>query len=324
MRASDAWPDIPYEAWRDTKDTLHMYTQVIGKLRLALSPPEPQWAHIALYVTARGLTTGPVPFEDRVFQVDFDLIDHALSIATSDGGAHRVALVPRTVADFYAVVMEALRSLGVDVHISIVPSEVPDPIPFPDDIVHASYDPGAVGRFWRALVQVDSVLRGHRGSFLGRSSQVNFFWGTFDLAYTRYSGRPVEPPSGSGIIYRRSADAEQICAGFWPGDERFPHPAFFGYAYPKPEGLERAEILPRSAAWSDEIGEFLLPYDNVRTAQFPATELLAFFESTYEAGADLAGWDRKALEAPEARVRPEVNASILGQDVRGRAREETR
>ena len=298
MNASDPWPEIPYAAWRDTKDTLHMYTQVIGKLRLALSPPEPQWAHVALYVTARGLTTGSVPFEDRVFQVDFDLIDHALSIATSDGGTHRIALVPRTVADFYAMVMEALRSLGVDVSISIVPSEVADPIPFPQDTVHASYDRDSVGRFWRALVQVDKVLRVHRGSFLGRSSQVNFFWGTFDLAYTRYSGRPTEPPPGSGLIYRHSADAEQICAGFWPGDERFPSPAFFSYTYPKPEALEKAEILPRWASWSDEIGEFLLPYDHVRTAPFPATDLLAFFHSTYEAGAALAGWDRKALEAP--------------------------
>jgi hypothetical protein len=298
VRASDTWPDIPYEAWRDTKDTLHMYTQVIGKLRLALSPPEPQWAHVALYVTARGLTTGPVPFEDRVFQVDFDLIDHALSIADSDGGMRRIALMPRTVADFYTIVMEALRSLGIDVRISIVPSEVPDPIPFPEDTIHAAYDHDSVSRFWRALVQVDKALRVHRGSFLGRSSQVNFFWGTFDLAYTRYSGRSAEPPPGSGLIYERSADAEQICAGFWPGDDRFAHPAFFSYTYPKPEGVERAAIRPRSASWSNEIGEFLIPYDDVRTAQYPATDLLAFFESTYETGAALAGWDRSALEAP--------------------------
>jgi hypothetical protein len=292
----DAWPDIPYEAWRETKDTLHMYTQVIGKIRLALSPPEPQWAHVALYVTARGLTTGPVPFEDRVFQVDFDLIDHALSIASSDGGMHRIALVPRTVAEFYAMVMETLRSLGIDVRISVVPSEVPDPIPFPQDTVHASYDHGSVGRFWRALVQVDKALRVHRGSFLGRSSPVNFFWGTFDLAYTRYSGRPAEPPPGSGLIYRHSADAEQICAGFWPGDERFPRPAFYSYTYPKPDGLEGAEILPSSASWSDAIGEFLLPYDDVRAAQFPAADLFAFFESAYGAGAAMAGWDRRVLE----------------------------
>ena len=299
MTPSDAWPEIPYERWKDTKDTLHMYTQVIGKLRLALSPPEPQWAHTALYVTARGLTTGTVPFEDRVFQVDFDLIDHALSIAASDGRTHRIPLVPRPVADFYGAVMDTLRSLGIEVTISVVPSEVVDPIPFPDDTVHASYDPGAVGRFWRALVQVDKVLRVHRGSFLGRSSPVNFFWGTFDLAYARYSGRPAEPPPGSGIIYRRSADAEQICAGFWAGDERFARPAFFSYAYPKPERIEQAAVLPSAASWSDEIGEFLLPYDDIRTATSPAQDLLAFFRSTYEAGATLGGWERASLELNE-------------------------
>jgi hypothetical protein len=291
-----AWPEISYQAWRDTKDTLHMYTQVIGKLRLALSPPEPEWAHTALYVTARGLTTGPVPFEDRVFQVDFDLIDHALSLVDTDGGAHRIALVPRTVADFYAIVMEALRSLGIDVHISEMPSEVADPIPFPQDTVHSSYDAGSVHCFWQILVQVDRILRVHRGSFLGRSSPVNFFWGTFDLAHTRYSGRPAEPPPGSGLIYRRSADAEQICAGFWPGDDAFPQPAFFSYAYPRPEGIEGAKVLPAAASWSDEIGEFLLPYDDVRVAASPAQELLMFFVSAYEAGAERGGWDREALE----------------------------
>jgi Family of unknown function (DUF5996) len=297
VSGSDVWPEIPFEAWKDTKDTLHRYTQVVGKLRLALSPPEPEWAHTALYVSARGLTTGPIPYEDRVFQVDFDLIDHALAIAASDGATHRIALVPRSVAEFHALVMGALRSLGIDVAISVVPSEVPDPIPFPEDTAHGSYDPVPVGRFWRALVQVDRVLRVHRGSFLGRSSPVNFFWGTFDLANTRYSGRRAEPPPGSGLIYRRSADAEQICAGFWPGDERFARPAFFAYSYPRPEGLERAKVLPAAASWSDEIGEFLLPYDDVRTSGSPARDLMAFFRSTYEAGAELGGWDRAALES---------------------------
>jgi len=277
-----------------------MYTQVIGKLRLALSPPEPQWAHTALYVTARGLTTSPVPFEDRVFQVDFDFLDHAVSIATSDGRTRRIALFPRAVADFYGEVMEALRSLGIEVAINPLPSEVADPIPFPQDTVHASYDPGAVGRFWRALVQVDKVLKVHRGSFLGRSSPVNFFWGTFDLAYARYSGRAAEPPPGSGLIYRRSANAQQICVGFWPGDERFARPAFFSYTYPRPEGLERAAVLPATASWSDEIGEFLLPYDDVRTAADPAKALASFFSSTYEAGASLGEWDRAALEGNES------------------------
>jgi hypothetical protein len=296
---SNAWPEIPFDAWKDTKNTLHMYTQVIGKLRLALSPTEPEWAHTALYVTARGLTTSPLPFEDRVFQADFDFIDHAVSIAASDGRTHRIPLVPRTVADFYGEVMDALRSLAIEVTISLVPSEVADPIPFPEDTLHSSYDPGAVGRFWRALAQVDKVLKIHRGSYLGRSSPVNFFWGTFDLAYTRYSGRPAEPPPGSGTIYRRSADAEQICAGFWAGDDRFARPAFFSYAYPKSEGLERTAILPVAASWNDEIGEFLLPYDDIRAAASPAQDLLAFFRSTYEAGATLGGWERASLEVNE-------------------------
>jgi Family of unknown function (DUF5996) len=237
-----------------------------------------------------------VPYEDRVFEVEFDLIDHALSVTASDGRRYRFALVPRTVADFYALVMEALRSLGIEVRISNVPSEVRDPIPFPEDTVHASYDPSAVGRFWQALVQVDRVLRVHRGTFLGRSSPVNFFWGSFDLAYLRYSGTPIEPPPGAGIIFRRAADAEQISTGFWPGDDRFAEPAFFAYAYPKPDGIERAAILPRAASWSDDLGEFLLPYEDIRTADSPTEDLLAFFRSTYEAGADLAGWNREALE----------------------------
>jgi len=293
------WPEIPYEAWRETRDTLHMYTQIIGKLRLALSPPEPEWAHVALYVTARGLTTGPVPFEDRVLQVDFDFIDHAVSFAASDGRTSRIALEPRSVAEFYAMVVEALRSLGIGVGISIVPSEVAEPIPFPQDTAHASYDRDSVHRFWQALVRVDTVLRAHRGSFLGRSSPVNFFWGTFDLALARYSGRRAEPPPGSGIIYRRSADAEQICAGFWPGDERVPYPAFFSYTYPRPEGLERAAIMPRSASWSDAIGELLLPYEDVRTAEAPGAVLLIFLQSAYRAGATLSGWDLSSLEALE-------------------------
>ena len=270
-----------------------MYTQVIGKLRLALSPAEPEWGHVALYVTARGLTTGPVPYQDRVFQAEFDFIDHELTISASDGRVHRIALSPRPVADFYALVMRGLGSLGIDVRISTMPQEVPDPIPFPEDTVHASYDAASVTRFWRALVQVDSVLRAHRATFLGRSSLVNFFWGTFDLAYTRYSGRPAEPPPGAGIIFRLSADAEQICAGFWPGDARYPHPAFFSYAYPKPEGIERAKILPSAASWSDHIGEFLLDYDAIRSGPSPADDLKAFLRSTYQEAATLAGWDRE-------------------------------
>jgi hypothetical protein len=299
MTTSDAWPALPFAEWRDTKETLHMYTQVIGKLRLALSPPEPEWAHVALYVDARGLTSGPIPYEGMVFQADFDFIEHALSIRTSDGGCHRIALVPRSVAEFYDMVMRGLRALGVEVAISTMPQEVPDPTPFPEDEIHDSYDAAAVNRFWRALVHADRVLRVHRADFRGRSSPVHFFWGTFDMAYTRYSGREAAPPANAGVILRRSADAEEICAGFWPGDDRYPRPAFYAYAYPKPEGLERAEIRPRAAAWNEQIGEFLLDYDDIRSRPDPGDDLLAFVRSTYDAGASLAGWD-SGLVAPPA------------------------
>ena len=297
MRTKEPWPELPYEGWRDTKNTLHMYTQVIGKLRLALSDPEPEWGHVALYVTTRGITTGPIPHQHRTFQADFDLIDHALSLSTSDGGVHRIALVPRTVSSFYGLVMGGLRSLGIEVPISTMPQEVQDPIPFEEDTVHGSYDRDPVERFWRALVQVDRVLRVHRAPFLGRSSPVCFFWGTFDLAYMRYSGHPADPPEGSGIIYRRSADAEQVCAGFWPGDDRHPRPAFYSYTYPRPQGLERSQLDPSSASWNDEVGEFLLDYEDLRTAPDPTQDLLAFFRSAYDSGATLSGWDRAALVA---------------------------
>ncbi len=296
--SDDVWLEIPFDAWRETKDTLHMYTQVVGKLRLALSPPEPQWAHVTLYVTARGLTTGPMRSDRRIFQVDFDFVDHVLSIATSDGGLRRIPLVPRTVADFYGLVMEDLHSVGVDAKITTLPTEVPDPIPFPDDTVHAAYDAASINRFWRVLAQVDAVLREYRAPFLGRSTPVHFFWGTFDLACARYSGRPAEPPADAGLIHRRSADAEQACVGFWPGNDGFPEPAFFAYTYPKPDGLERASVRPDAAFWSDEIGEFLLRYDDARQASSPSDEMLAFFRSTYDAGATLAGWDRARLERP--------------------------
>jgi Family of unknown function (DUF5996) len=296
VTANAAWPPIPYDGWRTTKDTFHLYTQVAGKLRLALSPPEPEWGHVALYVTSRGLTTSPIPYAERTFEVQFDLIDHALRIDASDGQMFRVALEPRTVADFFGIVMDALRALGIEVEITRMPSEIANPIPFDEDVVHASYDAALVREFWAALVQADRVLKVFRGSFLGRSTSVNFFWGTFDLAHTRYSGRPADPPPGSGMIYRHSADAELFCTGFWPGDDRLPEPAFFAYAYPRPDGIGRAEVDPPAAAWHDGVGEFILRYEDVRAAESPDDYLLAFVRSTYAASATLAGWDRGRLE----------------------------
>src|SRR4051794_21479218 len=296
MSERDAWPELPLAEWKPTRDTLHMYTQVVGKVRLALAPMEPQWAQVPLYVTARGLTTSPITYGPRTFEIDFDLVDHALDVVVSDGSRRRIPLVPRTVAAFYRELMDALRSLGVEVEVSTTPSEVPDPIPFPEDEVHADYDPLWANRFWRVLVQVDAVLREYRAGFRGRTTPVQFFWGTFDLACSRYSGRPATPPDGSDAIFRAAMNAEDVCSGFWPGDDRFPEPAFYSYTYPKPDGLERAAIRPPEAFWSEEIGEFLLRYADARAAESPRRAVLDFLESTYDAGASLGGWDRAALE----------------------------
>ena len=281
------WPELPYEAWRDTRDTLHMYLQIVGKVRLALAPMEPQWGQVPLYVTARGLNTSPIPHENSVFDIDVDFTAHTVSVRTVAGALERVTLEPRSVADFYALLLGTLERAGVPTAITERPSEVPDPIPFPEDMLHASYEPEWANRFWRTLVSVDSVMKEHRARFLGRVSPVQFFWGTFDLAYTRFSGRPAEPPLGADVIMRNAANAEETCAGFWPGDARLSEPAFFSYAYPAPPGIET-----RAASWNTELGEFVLPYEAVRTAADPRRVLLDFLDSTYLA----AGWD-PALEA---------------------------
>jgi len=286
----DDWPALPYEDWRDTRDTLHMYTQVVGKIRLALSPFEPQWANVPLYLTARGLTTSTVPDGLRTFDVEFDLVDHRLVVRASDGGLEQLPLRPRAVADFYEDVMGALGRLGVDVTISPGPSEVPDPIPFAEDRVHHSYEPADAKRFFHVLSQVDVVLKEHRSGFNGKAPPVQFFWGTFDLVGARFSGRPAAPPPGSGTIGRYGGDAEQICGGFWPGQEGFPAAAFFAYGYPKPDGIEAASIRPDGAGWNTDIGEFVFPYDAMRAAPDPGRALLDFLESTYDACAQQMGW----------------------------------
>ena len=279
------WPELPYDAWRDTRDTLHMYLQIVGKLRLALAPMEPQWAQVPLYVSARGLNTSPIPHPEGVFDVDLDFIDHVLTVRTARGAVERIALEPRPVADFYAELMRALDAAGVPTKITEQPQEVPDPIPFSEDTVHGSYEPEWVNRFWRVLVSVDRVMKEHRAAFRGRVSLVNMWWGSLDLAYTRFSGRELEPPPGADVITRYGADAEQSCAGFWPGDGRLQEPAFFAYTYPKPDGTEDAKVEPAAARWNTELGEFILPYEAVRTAPDPRRALLDFFETAYRAGA---------------------------------------
>ena len=284
------WPALPYEDWRETRDTLHMYTQVIGKLRLALSPFEPEWAHVPLYVTARGLTTSPIPVGLRTFDAEFDFIDHVLVLRSSDGDLDRRPL-GGTVADFYHDVMSALKRMDVDVAISELPSEVADPIPFPDDRTHHTYDAAQAAQFHSVLSKVDLVVKEHRANFHGRTPPVQFFWGTFDLALMRYSGKLLDPPPGGGVIRRVGGDAEQICTGWWPGDERVPYPAFYAYAYPAPDGIDRVPIKPDGAAWN-AAGEFMLPYETARTAADPHGAIRDFLSSTYEAAAELLGWDR--------------------------------
>jgi hypothetical protein len=297
----DAWPELPYAAWRDTSETLQLWTQIVGKIRLARTPWLNHSWHVALYITARGLTTSPIPDGARSFQIDFDFIDHGLRIATSDGQQRRLPLTAQPVAAFYAAVMAALAELGIDLKINDRPNELPDPIRFGDDQVHASYDPDAAHRFWQVLRQADRVFAKFRTGFLGKSSPVHFFWGSFDLAVTRFSGRPA-PRHPGGVpnlpdaVAQEAYSHEVSSAGFWPGGGAIDYPAFYSYAYPAPEGFATARVRPDAVFFSEALGEFILPYDAVRTAADPDSALLEFLQSTYEAAADAAKWDRAALE----------------------------
>jgi hypothetical protein len=291
IRQLAEWPELPYEAWKPTMDTLHMKLQIIGKVRLAMTHREPQWANVPLYLTGRGLTTSPMWGGSAGFAIDLDLVNHEVIVAVNDGRLERVALDARPVADFYQELMGRLHTLGIDPAITTVPSEVENPIPFPEDTIHATYDPESAHRFWRLLARIDLVLKEHRGRFRGRSSPVSFWWGTFDLAVARYSGRPVQPAEEWGIIRRVGGDAEQCCVGFWPGNAALPEPAFFAYAYPKPEGIESAGLRPAAAGWRPALGEFILPYDAVRRSADPRQAILDFAESTFVAGATRQRWD---------------------------------
>ncbi len=292
----DAWPALPLDAWRDTYATLHLWTQIVGKVCLALSPPVNHWWQVTLYVTPRGLTTGPIPYGTRSFAVSFDFIDHNLHIQTSDGTSKTLGLFPRSVAAFYHEFMAALRALHIDVTINALPQEIPNPIPCDEDDLHASYDPEYAERCWRILVQADRVFNLFRARFIGKCSPVHFFWGSFDLAVTRFSGRRAPERPGADRMTREAYSHEVISVGFWPGSGPVQEAAFYAYAAPAPPGLDRAVIRPASAWYSTEMGEFLLRYDDVRRADDPDAVLLDFLQSTYAAAADLAGWDRAALE----------------------------
>jgi len=283
------WLPLPYAKWQETRDTLHMYTQVIGKLRLALSPFEPHWMNVPLYVTARGLTTSALPLGTRTLEARFDFIDNVLLLESSDGRVERRVL-GGAVADFYADVMRALGRLDIDVKLSLLPQEVDDPIPFPDDRTHHVYAPSQALRFHDVLSRIDAVLKEHHAGFFGKSPPVCFFWGTFDLAVVRGSDRRVQPRAEAGTIERYGGTAEQVCGGWWPGDPRYPDPAFYAYAWPKPAGIESSAIEPAGAAWSPVIKEFLLPYATVQSSSDPRTAILDFLRSTYAVGAKRLGW----------------------------------
>ena len=298
----ERWPELPYAAWADTAATLQLWTQIVGKIRLALTPWLNHSWHVALYVTARGLTTSPMPYDARSLQIDFDFIDHGLWLRTSDGQFRQLALKPMSVAEFYAGVMTALKELGVAVKISTMPCEIADCMAFDKDTVHASYDADAANRFWRVLLAAHDVMARFRTGFLGKSSPVHFFWGSFDLAVTRFAGpkAPLHPggvPHLSDAVVREAYSHEVSSAGFWPGSPGpVDYPAFYSYAYPAPEGFAAAKVKPGAAFWSKELGEFILPYDAVRTARDRDATLMEFLQSTYEAAAELAKWDCKALE----------------------------
>jgi hypothetical protein len=293
---AERWPALPFEAWRDTCETLHMWTQIVGKVRMELSPFVNHWWHVTLYVTPRGLTTSSIPYQGSTFEVTFDFIDHNLLILTSDGTTKALPLIPRSVAAFYQEFMACLHALGIEVTINPLPSEVQNPIRCDEDEIHASYDPVYASRFWRILVQTDTIMRRYRSPFLGKSSPVHFFWGSFDLALTLFSGRHAPERPGADRMTREAYSHEVISCGFWPGDDRFPTPAFYSYTSPGPPGLPTAAIRPQEAFYHHEMGLFLLRYDDVRTASSPEQALLEFFQSTYEAGATLAQWDREAVE----------------------------
>jgi Family of unknown function (DUF5996) len=302
QRLTENWPELPLEAWRDTYETLHLWTQIIGKIRLAQAPMLNHWWHVPLYVTCRGLSTSPMPHASgRSFQIDFDFIDHRLQIQASDGPMESLPLGPCSVADFYSRIMGRLKALGLETRIWPVPVEIPNPIPFEEDRVHAAYDAVYAHRFWRLLVEVDSVLKQFRSTFIGKASPVHFFWGSFDMAVTRFSGRPAPPhPGAAGVadnVTREAYSHEVSSCGFWPG-AGFGQPAFYSYAYPEPAGFAAATVRPDSAFYSRELQEFVLPYDAVRRAVAPREALLQFLESTYVAAADLGHWDRAALERP--------------------------
>lgn len=305
ITATEHWPNLPLCEWRDSCETLHRWSQIAGKIRLTQMPWVNHSWHVPLYVTVRGLTTSPIPYDRRSFEIDFDFIDHQLVIRVSDGSMRMFPLWNQSVADFYHQILDALNSLGIHIAIHGGPNELEDALPFAEDQVHAAYDAQYANRLWHVLLQTQRVFTEFRSRFVGKCSPVHFFWGSFDLAVTRFSGRPA-PPHPGGVpnlpdwIAREAYSHEVSSAGFWPGGGPHPFPLFYSYAYPEPAGFSEATVPPHGAFYSRELREFILPYDVVREAVAPCQTLLDFLQSTYEAAADLGGWDRNALERDKA------------------------
>jgi hypothetical protein len=296
------WPALPPDAWQDTRDTLHMWTQIVGKVRLELTPRTNHWWNVALQVTARGLSTSTIPYGERVFEIEFDFLEHQLVIKTCDPASKTIPLGPRSVADFYQELMSALHALDIDVKIWKMPVEIPNPIAFDQDRVHAAYDKEYARNFWRTLVSIDDVFKVFRSRYVGKSSPVHFFWGSFDLAVTRFSGRTAPPRNDPDPVLRKimqeAYSHEVISAGWWPGGGEMKDAAFYCYAAPEPPGFAKQQVRPSAAFYHQQMGEFLLMHEQIRTAASPTETLMNFLQSTYEAGATLGKWDRKALERP--------------------------
>jgi hypothetical protein len=298
--ATITWPALSYPAWRDTAITLHLWTQIVGKVRLALTPWLNHSWQVPLYVTARGLGTSAIAARGEIFEMEFDFVGHRLIARGSWGAERTIALEPQTVSDFYRRVVGLLDDMGIAVRIGEMPNEIANPVSFPEDSLHAAYDAAAAHAFWRVLIQADRLFKLFRSGFLGKASPVHFFWGSFDLAVTRFSGRRAPPhpggvPSLPDAVAREAYSHEVSSAGFWPGNDAFPQAAFYSYAYPEPEGF-RAAPVPPGAYFEERLAEFILPYDSVRTAAAPDALVLDFLCSTYAAAADAARWDRAALE----------------------------
>ncbi len=290
------WPELPYTEWLDTYETLHLYTQIAGKIKLALAPWLAEWWHVALAIWARGITTGPLPFGSRLLEIRFDFISHIVEVMDSTGNSDGIELAPRPVAEFYQRLMSSLNAMGIEIDLSPAPQEMVNKIPLDTDMLHRSYDRNAVGRFWVVLSGVAGIFEKFRSGFAGKSSPVQFYWGSFDLALSRYCGNPCSAPPHSGRMARVGDDEEHFAAGFWPGDNRLPEPAFYAYRYPALPGLEKAPLRPQGAYWNDTLGEFILPYNNVRIFPSPDEAILEFLTSSYETVATLGNWNRTFLE----------------------------